>query len=77
MKCNCGAEHTGDYPGESMGARRQRSGWSYVWNVSSGLAPIWLCPECAAKVRALLAQVVAFFPGLRLGHLNFLPLEKS
>lgn len=52
-KCTCGVE-SHDVPASAGGALAkisEASGFGFVWNVSYGLEPIWLCSNCMQLVQ--------------------------
>lgn len=57
VKCRCGAESK-PVSGGSVGDMIDQSGFTMLWNVANGLECLWLCRECALKVRAAWLAIV-------------------
>lgn len=58
LKCPCGACSCELGNTTSVGARAEETGFGFVWDVSRGLDPLWLCPTCDEIVQEAWAKIV-------------------
>lgn len=51
LKCTCGVESCEYEQGLSVVGIKNTTGFDFVWDMSNGLTPVYLCPSCMTTVR--------------------------